>query len=255
MGDLLLKVPPSPPWPGANFRSDDYAHGGRAASFTQPTSNRQPPNRSGVRQRLPLLTSRSGKRQKKTHRHALWNAHTVIEKGTNGQACTSHTRRHCCSAPIRATLHFIPLSNIREERIERRLLKLLAGGDPKKIKVQPRTETFFSKKCVCVEPTRIVSGACASGKRFFQPTSLSYICKLILLKSNCAKLTLAHLHSRLCFSLFDSYHSGAALGTFQIKLRTRKRDIGIGSWKLTSRNGLVLVRPSLGLAVRPNVEA
>lgn len=186
-----------------------------------------------MRQRLPLLTSRSGKRQKKTHRHALWNAHTVIEKGTNGQACTSHTRRHCCSEPIRATLlHFTPLSNVGEERIERRLLKLLTGGGvgpEKTIKFNREWKRFLQKMCLC--RTYSHRSWCVCERKTLFPNYLSQICKL---RSNCAKLTLPHLHSRWCFSLFDSYQSGAALRTFQIQLRMRKGDIGIGSWKLTN---------------------
>lgn len=174
--------------------------------------------------------SRAGKRQKKnkTHRHALWNAHTVIEKGTNGQACTSHTRRHCCSAPIRARcacntfLIFSPSPpserKTTTKKNTRKFFSNLLRGIPR-TKVRKRTETFSSKKTrACVQHTRIVL-VCVNSKRFFQLASLyslplSQVCEPIPLKLNCAKSTLAHLHSMLCqgpFSLFDGYHSGAAV--------------------------------------------
>lgn len=146
MGALVLKVSRSPPWPGANFRSDDSAHGGPAASFTQPTSNRQPPQPQWCAPTAATahVTLRK-KAEEDTQARTMERTHSYRKRHQRTGVHIPHASSLLqCTDPCNTSSFLSPSLTSERKESKEDFSNCLEGG-PEKTKAQQRTETFSPK--------------------------------------------------------------------------------------------------------------
>lgn len=176
MGALVLKVSRSPPWPGANFRSDDSAHGGPAASFTQPTSNRQPPQPQWCAPTAATahVTLRK-KAEEDTQARTMERTHSYRKRHQRTGVHIPHASSLLqCTDPCN-TSSFLSPSLSRRGKNRKKTSQIAWRGDPKKLKLNRELKRFLQKMCLC----RTYSHHCwcvCERQTLFQ-TYLSQICK------------------------------------------------------------------------------